>query len=360
MAARPKKIETADPAPTSEEPMTDADIAASLIIQQSPTGGENDDEMPSDEDVVEEEEIVEAEDKEPDDEAVEATDEDEADDVDDVEEDVEDEDNETEYLDINDSDLITVMVDGEEEEVSIGDLKAAHAGEGAIKKRLQQATEVRKQAIAEQNQGLEMLAAQEQVLATALNDLDDSLFKGVIGPPDESLRRANPERFLKHQEAYNMDQKRVTDAKTAINQKIEEVATQRQDRLQKFAEQSAAVIAQEIPELANQKTAQKAYSELAGTAKEYGYTDEEIANAIDPRMYMLVRDAMRYRQMVDKSREQDPKDLSQEKRKKVRRLRAGKTKAASKVRQADKQRQAKVARAKQTGKVEDVAATLIR
>lgn len=299
----------------------------------SPTGGEDDDE----EDTSElETETGEQEEEQPN-----------------------EDDDETEYLDIRDEDIITVMVDGEEQEVSIGELKKAHSGEGAIEKRLQEATEIRKAAAAERVTVLETLAENERQLLEALDGLDDNLFKGVIPPPSDELRRTNPDQYLRHQEAYQQDQARISDAKKLIEDKKAEVAQTRQKRLEAFAKEAAPIIAREIPELADPKTAPAMFEQLAQTAMSYGYSEAEVNNALDPRMYMLVRDAMKYRKLMDKTKERDPKDLSKHTAKKVRRLRTGNTSAKTRARQSDQKRQAAVAKAQKTGSVKDVAATLI-
>lgn len=266
----------------------------------------------------------------------------------------------SDYFDINDDDLLTVMVDGEEREVSIGDLKKAHSLGGATEKRLQEATEARKAAHAERTQQLEKLATYERELTEALSNLDESVFASVIPAPDENLRRSNPERYLVHKEAYEQDQQRIADAKQAVQGKLKEIQEARNERLKEYSEAAGKVILQEIPELANEKTAQPMLNKLVETAKSYGYSDAEINSALDPRMFMLVRDAMKYRDMTSKTKEKrDPTDLSSQASKRVRRLRSGSTTAKNRVRQADKQRKAVTAKAKQTGKPQDVAATLI-
>ena len=266
---------------------------------------------------------------------------------------------EAEYLDIQDSDLISVTVDGEEQEVSIAALKKAYSGEGAIDKRLQDATETQKAAHADRTRFLEARAAQERELAQALDGLDESLFKGVIPPPDEQARRTNPEQYLRHKEAYDEDQKRISQAKKFIEDKKAELATQRQTRLQEYAQEAGKVIAREIPELVNPKTSQQAFASLASTAMRYGYTQEEINSALDPRMFMLVRDADRYAKLMEKASTRDVKDLTAQSTKKVRRLRSGNTLAKNRVRQADQKQKKAVERARKTGKPADVAETLL-
>lgn len=304
---------------------------------QSPGGGDDD------KDVVETDDDLDEDDDESGDED---TDDDEADD-------------EIDYLDIDDDDIINVTVDDEEQEVSIRDLKRAYSGEGAIEKRLQEATEIRKEAHARTTQTLENLAAQERELQQALEGLDDNLFKGIIPPPDDRMRQTDPERYMRHKDAYDQDQQRIADAKKVIEDKKGEISQQRQQRLDEYAKEAGAVIAREIPELVDPKTSQQAFTQMAQTAMTYGYTQEEINKALDPRMFMLVRDAMRYHQMVDKAKERDPKDLKGQQKKRVRRLRSGNTQAKNRVSQADKKRKQATEKARKTGKPSDIAATLL-
>lgn len=306
---------------------------------QSPTGGEDDDAETGDVDDTEEEG------EDPEDEQSE-----------------DEEDDETEYLDITDDDLITVRVDDEEHEVSIGDLKRAYSGEGAIEKRLQEATETRKRTIQETTAVLEKLADDERELNAALEGLDENLFKGVIPPPDEKLKKSNPQRYLQHQEAYQQDQQRINDAKKVLEEAREKAAANRADRLKKYAEQASVIIAEEIPELVSQdkQVRESTFNKMVQTAMAYGYSEKEIQNALDPRMFMLVRDAAKYRDIMDKTKTSDPTDLSKQRVKKVRRLKSGNTQAKNRVRQADKQRKAVAETARKTGKPADVAKTLLR
>lgn len=337
-------IQTPDAAADNEE----ADVEEVSEDQETPTGGESDDT----------DEVVDETPDEPDDESTDEGDEQEGDDE---QPDDEDADDEPEHFEISDDDLLTVMVDGEEQEISIGDLKKAHSLSGATEKRLQEATETRKAAHAERTQMLEKLADQERMLTQALSDLDDSVFQPVISEPPAELRKTNPAQYLRHKEAYDEDQKRIKAAKDAINTKLDSIQKQRAERLEAYANEAGQLIVKEIPELGDEKSAPKMLERLSETAKSYGYTDQEIQSALDPRMFMLVRDAMRYRDMMEKNRERpNVTDLSGQNTKKVRRLRSGNASTAkARARQKDKNRQKIVDKAKQTGKYQDVAATLL-
>lgn len=338
------------------KPLSVADIAATLLSkpaqEQVPTG----EDLDTDTDELEGDEVGSDEGEEdgqgPDD-----LDQDEGDEQE--EDEPTDEDDEADYLDIRDDDLITVVVDGEEQEVSIGALKKAFSGEGAIDKRLQEATELRKAANAERVQMLEQLAAQQRTLEEALTSLDGTVFAPVIPEPSQQLRRSNPEQYLRHKEAYDADQKRIATAKKAVQDKITQLSGERDQRLAEFARQASQIIVQEIPELSKPNEAPAMFAKLADTARYYGYTDVEIQTALDPRMFILMRDATRYRELKAKTNGRSPTNLEGQQQKKVRRLRSGNTQAKNRVRQADKQRKAVTETARKTGKVADVAKTLL-
>jgi hypothetical protein len=321
-----------------------AEIAATLVASQPPV-----DAAPTsgDSDVEDEEEL----------EVAEATDEgdDEA-----TEQPVEAPADEPEDFDVSDDDVLTVVVDGEEREVTIGELKKAHSLGGATEKRLQEATELRKTAHAERTQMLEKLAEEERTLAEALSSLDEQVFKPVIPAPNEAMKRTNPEQYLRHRDAYDADQKRIADAKKAVQDRINTIAKTRQDRLKAYADDAGKMLLSEIPEFRDPTKATDMLHRMTTTAKAYGYTDQEIQSALDPRMFMLVRDAMRYREMTDPSRERrSPTNLEDQKVKKIRRLRTGNTTAKNRARVVDQQHKAVVAKARSSGKVADIAATLV-
>jgi hypothetical protein len=357
----------------ASQPKSMADIAATLIqtVNEAPDdAAETDDEVleavkdtvPTDGELddTSEEEVQETSD-EPEDEQS-SEDGGEEQEGDEQPDDEPDEDAEPEYFDINDDDLITVVVDGEEQEVSIGDLKKAHSLGGATEKRLQEATEMRKTAHAERTQMLEKLAAEERALTEALSELDDTVFTPVISAPPEDLKRTNPGQYLRHKEAYDQDQQRISEAKKAVETKLNTIKQTREQRLKEYSTKVGPMLVEAIPELGDQKQAPVMVEKLRETAKAYGYTDQEIQNALDPRMFLLVRDAMRLAEMNARNKERpNVEKLKGQTGQKVRRLRSGSTSTAkARARQKDTERQKVVEKARASGKVQDVAATLLK
>lgn len=270
------------------------------------------------------------------------------------------EDQASEFIDIRDDDTIEVMIDGKLETKTIGELKKAASLAGATEKRLHEATEIRKTAIAERTTALENLAAQERIIAASFNSLEETLFKAVIPAPNPKMKDSNPAAYLRHKEAYDEDQARITAAKQAVQAKVTEFAQQRDQRLKEYGNVAAQEIAKIIPELVDPKTSTKMLGRLVETAKAYGYSDQEIGAALDPRMFHLVRDAMAYRELTSRSKETKVVDLSSQRDKAPRKLRSGNSKAASIAVAKSKQQQDAKSAAVKTGSVKDVAATLLK
>lgn len=181
----------------------------------------------------------------------------------------------------------------------------------------------------------------------------------MIPAPNEELRKSNPDQYLRHKEAYDQEQSAIADAKKQLEDKRKEAQDKRQKALDEYAEQAAQVIAKHIPELADSKTSQQAFSNMANMAQAYGYTPKEINSALDPRMFLIMRDLVKYHDLINKTKGRDIVKNEGQKAKKVRRLRSGNTNAKQRARQADKQRQNAADTARKTGKVSDIAATLV-
>ncbi len=265
-------------------------------------------------------------------------------------------DAEVDFLDLDDDVLLDVSVDGEEMEVSLADLKREYSGNKAIETRLRETTEAQNQVISQGRQALEYLAEQEQQVLEIMEGLDSKLLPGIISAPPEDLRRTNPSQYLKHQEAYEEDQRRVQASKdelAALKKTIQDQATERRKQ---YAEKSVQFLNQALPELINPETSAATFKMLADTARLYGFQDTEINSAMDPRLYVAMRDLAEFRKVNTRAKE-EPADEVVKKVKKVRKLRTGSAHASGR-RTTNQQKQLAALRKKAnaTGKQADVTA----
>jgi hypothetical protein len=326
-------------------------------------------ELPLDEgkeSVVEEDEIVEVE-EDAEEEILEASDEPLEEGVDE-EEDAGDDDaaeptGEDGFIDIRDDDMIEVKIDGEVVLRSVSDAKKALSGEGAIDKRLKEATETRKQVQADHTMLLEQFSVAHKNLMKTVAGMENVVFKPMVEKPDAALRQANPNQYLAQIDAYEADQKRVEEGKSAIRALVQQQQEALQSDIQTYREGQTTALLQSIPDLGDSEIAPKLLEKMSKLAMEkYGYSSEEIQQASDHRLYKMIYDLtmLNDARTPAERKASTVKNLDSQAAKRPRKLRSGATALKARARQqADAQKKA-ADHARKSGKVKDVAATLIR
>ena len=148
------------------------DIAASILVKADPAPQEDKDETATDDadEIVETASENDADYAESDtaDSDVPTDDADEAD------------DENFETFQLTDDTLVSVTVDGQDKEVRLADLKRAYSGEGAIEKRLQLATETKKQAENLKVQVEQELNTGRQNLVKAFSAFESLMFQPQV------------------------------------------------------------------------------------------------------------------------------------------------------------------------------------
>jgi hypothetical protein len=124
----------------------------------------------------------------------------------------------------------------------------------------------------------------------------------------------------------------------------------RQDYLRK----EASILAEKIPELQKPEYSKSFMAKAVTTAQAYGYTPNEVGDVVDHRAFLVLEDARKWREYQAKLGNPSAKEVA------VRPLlKAGK--APTKVMSSLKRFQEQAAqKAKASGKVEDVAVTLLQ
>ena len=305
------------------------------------------------------EEVAEAEEEQPiedsyddaddDDEDAEVEDVD-AEEVDEIDDEAEDEDYEDAEEDDESVDpderLHTVKVDGEEIQVTESELKRSYSGQQYIQKGMQQAAEVKKQAEEAYYALMRERESVQQLVQQAQSGMN------LIPPvePDSSQFESDPIGYMEAKIQYDNQVKEYN----ANAMKFQEVLNRQSEAEQiaraEYARQEAGKLVELIPELADAGKASKFKENLVKTATEaYGYTPEEIAGISSHRDFLVLRDAMKYREMMA------GKETVQKKVKKAPPIKAG----AKKVRtNGDANRKARE-KLKRSGSIEDALALIV-
>lgn len=332
-------------ATTTRVPMDD--IASSMLYQPDPA--------PAEEPVQEDESVEEvAQDEESDEvapetgeaESEEATDEDEADEASD----------DSDAYELTDDTMLAVTVDGEQREVTLAELKKAYSGEGAIEKRLQEATLQRKEVEAERQKVTEELQEGRNRLVKAFQSFDSLMFQPRVQKPDAQLQQTNPQEYLIRMEQYREDQAQLGQRRQQVQTAMQRYEQQQAQEREQLRQQNAQKLVEVMPQLNDPVEGPKMRELILDGAKAYGFSPEEIGQAIDYRLFQMAADAAAYRKLKSGAQVQ-PKPA--ESTGKTRVIRPGGQKAVNAAKGKARRNQAAIQRAQQTGRPEDVAATML-
>lgn len=194
-----------------------------------------------------------------------------------------------------------VKVDGEEIEVPEDELLKGYSRTQDYTKKTQQLAEQRKAAEAE----FEAVRGERAQYAQLLNQLSAKLSEAPT--VDESLQYTDPIAYAQ-QLAAVMQHQRQQEAVNSERQRLAAMQQQEQQlQMQRHIAEQSELLMSLVPDWLDKETAKAEQGKIRDVAKQYGYTDEELSQVYDARAVALMRDAMRYRELVAKRQEVKPK-----------------------------------------------------
>lgn len=263
-------------------------------------------------------------------------------------------DEEDDNVDIDDAE-VDVVVDGTAKKVTLRELKANYSAEGAIERRIQEATQAR-----------DVVFQQGHALHNALTAVADRLQRldAIVAedaPPNidwEKLRATDPAKYLLERERFReVSEKRAIIA--AEKQKLEQQQSWlQQQQTEHIRRTETAQLLSKMPELADPAKGKAIVDNMMRSATDYyGFKPEEVSGVLDHRQLMVLRDAIKYRELLARKSAGQQKTTPEAVKPLLRPAASNATKKASDV-QA-KAREKLLIKARKSGKVEDVAALLI-
>lgn len=331
------------------------DIAASIL--SSPTEGNTGNEPEEETELELNRNAVGQDSEELPEEELEEDDGEETDELDKEDPDDTDEEGES-YLDVSDDDMIEVKVDGKVEYHSLGDLKKALSAEGAYQRRLQEATELRKEVDHMKTSTIERANRQAQVLATVFQQAEQQLLQLDSQAPSAALRQSDPTKYFLEKEEYDNRVKDLETRRNDLRKLVSNVDASYTQSLNEYKKDQATQLLKAIPDLTDPTKGKQIMDEITSAASHYGFTEADVASVADHRVYLMARDAARYRALLANKttvKDTDVTDVTDQKRKTPRKLRSGATSIRNKVHNDSKKAQAARTKA-QSGKVSDLAA----
>ena len=279
---------------------------------------------------------------------------DEDDDLGDYEEDTQEEEEGKAKLSAPDDTEVEVTVDGQVHKVTLKDLKSKYSFEKAIESRLQKASETKNHVEAQASQLFQANNAAMEKLKQI-----DSVLEGITksNVDWEALKARDPLAYaLKREEVRDAEDKRRV-VRLEANNIANEQAQLQADALNRYLTDQAKELTTKWPEMGSPETARPIMESLTKTASQYGYTQQELESVTDHRALLVLKDAMKYRALQAKKAEAKAKVVPVVVKTMQRPPTSTTVRPLAAKPKADIQA---MNRARQTGKPEDVAMTLLQ
>ena len=259
-----------------------------------------------------------------------------------------------ESIQLTDDTLIPVTVDGQDKEVTLADLKRAYSGEGAIEKRLQLATETKKQAENLKVQVEQELNTGRQNLVKAFSAFESLMFQPQVSQPDPALRQTNPTQYLIQMEAWREEQAGLQAKRSKVQQAVTLFQQQEAQKINQMKVEVAQRLVEAMPALRDPVKGPELQKMMYEGARAYGFNDADISSILDHRMYLALADLAAYARLKAKGQSAPVKP-----QKSAPVMRPGATKVVAAATARARQQKAALETARRTGRVDDVAATLL-
>lgn len=240
---------------------------------------------------------------------------------------------------------LSVTVDGEDREVTLGELKKRYAGNGAIEKRLQEVTEARTAAVADYEKG-------RQLTEAVLQQFGQALFRRTVPEPDPSLLDSNPQAYMRQKMLYDNETTALVQSHQQLHAKMQEVDRLQEEQRKLRRAEASKKLREIMPVFKDPVKGPKVRQVIIDAAREIGFSDQMIAACEDPLLFKTMALAARelHRQKKLKVTDVKPKPAA---------LPATGSRNRPVTPPQKRKETETINRARKTGTVDDVAMTLI-
>lgn len=272
----------------TETPITDIDSAMTSMLMPEETTEEVIEESQETEEISAEAEVADEVEVEEEDVTEEEAEEIEASDSEDDEDPIEE-------ASLQEPERYSVKVNGQEEQVSLEDLKQGYSGQKYVQQGMQDVAAQKKEAEAVYT----ALNNERQQMAELYQQLQNGGFAPEPIKPTKEEFDADPIGYMQKNLEYE-EQKANHDRQMAqLEQASQQNSVAQQNAKQAYLQEQMQILQKEIPEFADTTKASKLREQLVNTGKsQYGYTTEEIGQISDYRAIKVLHDAMKYQDII--------------------------------------------------------------
>ena len=274
---------------------------------------------------------------------------DEEDSEDEDEEDAEDEEDDTDSAGKQDP-VFTVKIDGTDKQVTLSELKRGYSGQQFVQKGMQEAAGQRKQA----EEVYAALLNERQQIATLYQQIQGGQIATPPKAPSREMFDSDPIGYMEAKMNYDDDVAKYQQQNEQFQQLSAQQSQAEQAARQAYLMREVETLKTVIPELGNPERAGKFKEQILQAGQAYGYTADEISQVVESRALHVLRDAMKYREIMSGKKKADEK--AQSARPKSAPIRAG----SKNLPRSNKDALQKKTNLKNSGRIEDALSLMLK
>lgn len=193
---------------------------------------------------------------------------------------------------------VKVKIDGQEEEITLAEALKGYSRQADYTRKTQELSSQRKAA----EEHITAVRAERERLAANLTELEQALKDATPQEPDwVKMQQENPTEFATEYARWAQYKERMNALKAEKDKAIAQVQQDRAEQVKAHLAAENEKLLAAIPEWKKDPAKAKAEkAKIAEFAQEMGFTEEELSEIRDHRAMILLRDAMKYRELQSK------------------------------------------------------------
>src|SRR6266550_1818537 len=208
-----------------------------------------------------------------------------------------------------DSQEFDIKVDGEIQTVPLSELKRGYSREADYTRKTQALAREREALRSQLETEVQAsVGAKAREYEQGLTQIRQALEK-INGEPNWVERRKvlPPEEFLKEKADWEASKAELDQLRRHETEVAEQNQRAQAEQFQKYRRQEQDKLLAAVPEWADSEKAKAEQAKLVSVAKQYGFSEQEVLGVTDHRAILLLRDAMRYRELHREPNKPKPK-----------------------------------------------------
>ena len=196
--------------------------------------------------------------------------------------------------------LFSVKVDGEDRTVPLPELLRGYSGQEVFTRKSQELAQERQTFEQQKQTELQTLTLRAQAVDQVLQEHQQEILAQYEKEDWDTLRQNRPDEFAARRTEYAELYQKMEQRRQAAQQAVGDLHQQEQQRWQAWRQQTAAEEGQKLRAAVkewdtDEKAAQGARSIHDFLLNTYGFTEQDLAETLNHRAYLVALDAMRWR-----------------------------------------------------------------